>query len=303
MSANDTAPVTNTAPDQAFFEGVVDRGSQKKVAIAVNVNFELKDGSKERGHAMPIHVIPLLRRAHPDGVVKVISQWSRGIPRTKELTQGELKTELENLTRSFGGKLPGQAASILAEVYGATEVEQLNNLHAKMREVFHAWVKLERIGRDRLKQKYPKQAFSELAVHGMLSEVITDEELNGLVTLIEPERRELDSIELPELGGVDNASNTGGDEDAGDAQGANDEGEAIDWLTSELETQVKMSQQDALALTAAVIERDGKEPDDDLLVRFKTLQKGDGTLHQNKRAQVLRLLAQFREKLKSVPAT
>lgn len=292
-SANDVA---STTPSEAFFEGIIDRGSQKKVAIAVNVNFELKDGQKERGHAIPVHVIPLMRRMHPGGVVKVLSQWARGVPRVKELTQEELKTELEGLMRSYGMKMPGQAASIMAEVYGATEADQLRNLHAKMAEVYHAWVILEREGRKRLAAKYKSKGFSELAIHGMLSEVITDEELGGLVSIIEPEREELAEIQLPELSAI-----TTGDDDADDdgegGEGIVSEDEAITWLTTELETVAKMPQQDALELTAMVIESGEKDPDDKRLGTFKCLQKSDGTLHQKKAEQVKRILAKYRAKL------
>jgi hypothetical protein len=294
MSANDQ---TTTIPE-AFFEGIVDRGSQKKVAVAVNVNFELKDGQRERGHAIPIHIVPLLRRAHPGGVVKVLSAWARGVPRIRELTQEELKTELEGMMRGYGVKLPGQAASLLAEVYGATEAEQLRNLHAKMGQVYRAWVDLERQGRERLAKKFPKEHFSELAIHGLLSQVISDEEMNALVTLIEPEREELEEIQLPELGAIERgeASVPRTDDEGGERAGGEAE-DALAWLTTELTTQLKLDDQAALQLTAMAIESGDTDPEPERLASIKQLRKGDGTVHGKKIETLSRILKLYRQKL------
>lgn len=298
MNPNDTAKSTTPMPEiEAYFEGAVDRGSQKKVAVAVNVNFELKDGQKERGHAIPIHVIPLMRRMHPNGVVTVKAKWARNIARTVEITQEELKSELEGLTRSYGQKLPGQMASYLAEVYGATEVEQLKNLHLKMGQVWHAWLKLEEIGRKRVKEKFPRDSFGPFAMHGVIGDVLTDDELAELVHIIEPEKEQLAEIQLPELADIRDGITTSDGEPVGN------EIDAIEWLTTELENQLKMPQRDALDLTAHIVESEGADPDAERLTTYKCLQKADGTLHGNKATAVLRAVAQYRKLAASVPAT
>lgn len=298
MNPNDTAPTTTPEPQiEAYFEGVVDRGSQKKVAVAVNVNFELKDGQKERGHSIPIHVIPLIRRMHPNGVVIVKAKWARNIPRTVELTQEELKSELEGLARSYGQKMPGQMASYLAEVYGATEVDQIKNLHAKMGQVWHAWLKLEEIGRKRVKEKFPRDNFSTYALHGVIGDVLTDDEMAELVHIIEPEQEQLAAIQLPDLADIrDGITNE-------DSSEKPTEIDAIEWLTTELENQLKMPTRDAISLTAHIVESEGVDPDAARLTQYKCLQKSDGTLHGNRATAVLRAVAQYRKLAAAAPAT
>lgn len=296
MSTNDATTKPEPQVD-AYFEGVIDRGSERKVAFAVNVNMELQDGQKQRGHACPIHVIPLMRRMHPGGVVTVKAKWARNIPRTAELTQQELKNELEGLTNSYGKKLPGQAASYLAEVYGATEADQLRNLHAKMRDVYLAWKKLEAKGLQRVKERFPGQSFSTYALHGIIGDVLTDDEMNELVALIEPEREELEEIQLPDLEAI-----TAEDSDEGAESGETDE-DATEWLTAELVSRLKLSEQDAISITALVIDCGDLDPDEHQLATIKGMQKGDGTLHGKKGEQLKLLLAAYRKKLASAAAT
>lgn len=298
---NDTTAIPSTAPQvEAYFEGVIDRNAQKKVAVAINVNFELKDGQKERGHSIPIHAIPLVRRMHPNGVVVVKSKWARNISRCAELTQEELKMELEGLVRSYGMKLPGQAASYLAEVYGATEVEQLKNLHSKMREVYHAWLKLEQVGLKRVKAKFPGENFTPYALTGIVGDVLTDEEMSALVDLIEPEREELDGIDLPELEAVSGITSEK-DEDNTAADPVEDGVDAIDWLSNELETKLGLTQQESLSITAAVVEGDGADPSDAMLATIKQLLKKDGTLNAKQRERVIAIVRTYRTKSAAAP--
>lgn len=301
MSTNDAKSTTTEPQVEAYFEGIIDRGSEKKVAVAVNVNFELKDGQKERGHAIPIHVIPLMRRMHPNGVVTVKAKWARNISRCVELTQSELKTELEGLTRSYGQKLPGQAASYLAEVYGATEAEQLKNLHAKMREVYFGWIKLEAKALERVKEKFKGVTFSPYALHGVTGDVLTDEEVAELVHIIEPEEEKLEEIQLPELDQITKPSlSEGGDED-GDL--ANTDEDATQWLTAELVTRLKLTESEAITLTAMVIEYGDKDLEPERLATVKGMQKADGTLHGKKGEQFAILVASYRKKLAASIAT
>ncbi len=301
MSTNDAKSTTTEPQVDAYFEGIIDRGAEKKVAVAINVNFELKDGQKERGHAIPIHVIPLMRRMHPNGVVTVKAKWARNIPRTVELTQTELKTELEGLTRSYGQKLPGQAASYLAEVYGATEAEQLRNLQKKMNEVWLAWRKLEAEAKKRVHEKFKGVTFSPYALHGVTGDVLTDEEVAALVHIIEPEEEKLEEIQLPELDAIDRGEpieNAGEDADLG----STDE-DATEWLTAELVTRLKLTESEAITLTAMVIEYGDKDLEPERLAVVKAMQKADGTVHGKKAEQFALLVASYRKKLAASIAT
>lgn len=290
---------STTTPEPAFFEGLVDRGAEKKVAMAVNVNFELKDGQKERGHAVPLHCIPLMRRSHPGGVVKVVPDWARGITRLREMTQEELKHELEGLTRSYGQKRAGEVASVLAEVYGPTEVTQLQTLHAKMAEVYRAWCALEHTAYERLQAKFPGRSFGQLELMGLTGTVITQEEMEGLVNIIEPERKELAAIQLPELASIGAAFTAAGDQSGDEDQPQDD---PIDLMTAELETLMNLSAQEALAVAALIVEAGDQDPDDQKLRTVKALQKTDGSLHGTKGAQVRRIAKQYRSRVDSKTA-
>ncbi len=305
MSTNDA---TKEPATQAFQEGLVDQGSQRIVAMAVNVNFELDDGPKRRGHAIPLHAIPLMRRMFPNGVVKALSYWPRGIDRCRTLNQDQLKKELETLTRSYGVKRAGETSTILAEVYGTTEVDQLRNLHAKMKEIALAWKRLEHEAMGRLPIKFPGVTHTELELHGVTSQVITDAEIEALVDIIEPSAKEVEALQLPDLGDLPSfdKNKQGAVAPALGTPAANlslppaGDADPVDWLTDELVSVLKLEPQDAIRITSLIIEADtavpGADPDPKLLEACPALQKADGTLHGTKHEQIKRLARQYRQK-------
>lgn len=322
MRSNDASNHTfNHEAEKGFAVGLVDQGSQKIVAVAVSINFNLKDGQKERGHGMVLHEVPLMRRMHPGGVVDVLPYWPPGVERTRKLTQEALKNELERLGRAYGSKRPGQTASLLQEVYGSTESEQLLNLHAKMAKVAAGWRALEQTGAARLATKYPGRDIHPLEFQGLLSEVITADEIEELVAIIEPQRKDLAEIDLPELdlsksspiapgeqgGRITSGSALGSMTDEG---GDGDDTDPVDWMTAELKTRLKLSGEDALAVASLIVEADaskpGSDPDAVKLSTVAALKKADGSLHGTKHQQVLAIAARWREKQKAAetaPAT
>jgi hypothetical protein len=319
MRSNDASKQSfNHDAEKGFIVGQVDQGAQKRVAVSVSINFNLKDGTKERGHGMVLHEVPLMRRMHPGGVVDVLPYWPPGVNRTRDLTQEALKNELERLGRAYGTKRPGQTASLLQEVYGATESDQLLNLHAKMAKVAAGWRELEQKGAARLAAKYPGREIHPLEFQGLLSEVITADEIEELVGIIEPQKKDLEEIQLPELDlskpATSATTQTGERITSGAALGSmtddGDDTDPVDWMTAELKTRLKLSGEDALAVASLIVEADatkaGSDPDAVKLSTIAALKKSDGSLHATKHQQVLAIAARWREKQKAAetaPAT
>lgn len=297
----------SAAASPFFQEGIVERESGRAVAFAVNVNFELKDGTRERSHGVAIHEVPLLRRRYPDGTVKVMTEWPRGISRLRDLTMTELRSEHARLCLSYiYPTSPTTKRDLVAEVYGASPSEQIRNLAVGMKDVVLAFRALEVHAKQRLAVKYPGRVFSEAEFHGATSEVITPEEMESLVKLIEPEADTLDHIELDpiDLGAVDAYGAAGptaaqieavkkqAEQAADDEQDAAEANDPALRLMRDLVAK-GLPQNDAAEVQTLALEL----PDgitDDLLVRVTYLQKGDGSLHINRALMVRKVIDAWR---------
>jgi hypothetical protein len=165
------------------------------VGVAVNVNFELRDGAKSRGHAISLHEIPLMRRLYAAGTLTILPDWVPATPRLRGLTRGQLEAELERLRGSYILPREGGKADLVAEVYGPSQADQLRTLRAHMITLKNGWLALEAKAKNRahaagIQPAHPLEWPAIVAAH------ITGDEIEALVRMIEPIPDTLDTIEI-----------------------------------------------------------------------------------------------------------
>lgn len=171
------------------------------VAVAVSVNFTLRDGERTRGHAIPLHEIPLLRRLYSNGTVSLHTEWVPGVNRSVPMTRRMFEEETKRLVRAYTiPREAGQASKFFAEVYGETEADATKKLHAGMKALYDGWKALEKKAVAAFKKAGGDLATQPKgAIHGLLSKFFTVDDLEALIALVEPKTKTLENVDLASI--------------------------------------------------------------------------------------------------------
>lgn len=171
----------------------------RTVAITVAVRANFKIGDRDFSHHCMMHEYATMKRYYEGargGSIELQPYWAPGVPRYRELTQDELKRELERMRRTYIIPRPGGQIPVLCfdEFFGAQPSEQLKRLHKAMREQLAAWNTLLVTARGRV-DRDPRM--SAAVRESLAYERMTPRELEAIAQMTDPSKQGLDDVVLP----------------------------------------------------------------------------------------------------------
>lgn len=224
----DTARKLASVPAFAVGDEQAKRINGKVVGVIVSVNVSHKNREREGDAAIPIYEVPLMRRLYEreGGTLILRPNWVPSTPRHRFLTDAlfddrnkdeqDSTGELPRLRKTYLIKSSQTKEDLMAEVYGPTKAEQARNLQAGMRSIYDAWRKLYAQKVEEVRAEHPDlenevlslfppdegvtQRVFDATVEALMLEltgqVITVNELEKLVDLVDPRAQGLDDYQL-----------------------------------------------------------------------------------------------------------
>ncbi len=296
MIPNDAKAAT-PAQEPYFIIGeeFADRSAGPTVAIAVSVNFDLIDGNRRRGHAIPLHEVPMLRRLYANGEFKLLTSWVPAVDRRRTLTQGQFTDEMKRLAESY--VIPSPKRDLFAEVYGTTPSDQMLKLHAGMRAIYEGWTALWAEALKRLAATGRAGVHPHM-LHQLVGEVISVEEIERLVSLVEPLPSALASIKLDAINIQQDPATNAPAETTGEGQSGSTASDPMTRLIAGLEADGLDNQTAMEAATLAIELPDlTSEELGTQLAQLKGLQKADGSGNKTKVRVALATIEKHRQNL------
>ncbi len=195
------AQLAATGKDPVFDNGndAARRMTDPVVAIVVTVNLSIKNGQRTMSCSAPLHEVPLLRRLYTalGGTVTPRTDWVPGLRRRAKLTHAQLQDELRRLSEKYQIPTEGGKRDIMAEIYGATGAERLRSLRNKMAEAHRGWGELETAAM--VKIRAAGKTYHRLEVESLISELLSEKDVDRLVRSLDPAEATADEIELTAL--------------------------------------------------------------------------------------------------------
>lgn len=208
-----------TAPAFVVGDAQAKRFNGKTVAFFVFVNCDMNSPTRGRTDGcFPIHELPLVRRMFQaeGGDITIRADWVAGIPRHRNVTDLVFRDEMARLRTFYQLKNGTKVTELMTEVYGASEVEQTKKVHAKMKEVYFAWLALYDAAKAKVLAQQPDIEDETLALFpadvvvtrkildqtiesrmwDLTAGILTAKDFGTLEAIVEPARSGADELEI-----------------------------------------------------------------------------------------------------------